>query len=67
MNRGYTTIEQSKHLLELGLDPHTSDMSYRWCFCKCVNSESAEDWLIEIGKPFDECPVICFITIIVLG
>ena len=28
MTRGYTTIEQSKHLVELGLDPNTSDMCY---------------------------------------
>ncbi len=29
MVRGYTTIEQSKKLLELGLDPSTADMMYR--------------------------------------
>jgi len=28
MVRGYTTIEQSKKLLELGLDPSTSDMCF---------------------------------------
>ena len=28
MTRGYTTIEQSKHLAELGLDPSTADMCY---------------------------------------
>jgi len=29
MVRGYTTIEQSKKLLSLGLDPSTADMHYR--------------------------------------
>lgn len=28
MNKICTSIEQSKHLLELGLDPKTADMSY---------------------------------------
>ena len=28
MTLGYTTIEQSKHLVELGLDPRTADMFY---------------------------------------
>lgn len=28
MTRGYTTIEQSKHLVELGLNPSTADMCY---------------------------------------
>ena len=28
MVRGYTTIEQSKKLLSLGLDPNTADMFY---------------------------------------
>lgn len=26
----YTTIEQAKHLVELGLDPKTADMFYPW-------------------------------------
>ena len=28
MTRGYTTIEQSRKLIELGLDPSTADMFY---------------------------------------
>ena len=28
MNKGFTSIEQSRHLLELGLDPETADMVY---------------------------------------
>lgn len=30
MNKGFTSIEQSKHLLELGLDPQTADMYYEY-------------------------------------
>ena len=30
MVRGYTTIEQSKKLLELGLDPSAADMCYQY-------------------------------------
>ena len=35
---GYTTIQQSKKLIELGLNPETSDMSY----VKCADAE--QEW-----------------------
>jgi hypothetical protein len=51
----YTTLEQSKKLIELGLDPNTADMNYRYCICKLIDEVPVEDWLVGIGKPFDEC------------
>jgi hypothetical protein len=31
MSLVYTTLEESKHLMELGLGPNTADMKYRQC------------------------------------
>lgn len=53
---GWTDIEQSKKLVETGLNPYTADMNYRYCICRCVDGEPIEDWLLGIGKLFDECP-----------
>lgn len=36
MNRYYTTIEQSKKLLELGLDGYTADMAYSQDSDTCI-------------------------------
>ena len=52
----YTSIEQSKKLVELGLNEGTADMNYRYCVCKLIDGEPKEDWLLGVGKPFDECP-----------
>lgn len=51
----YTTIEQSKKLVELGIDVDSADMSYRYTYCLLIDGEPKEDWLLEPYKPFDEC------------
>ena len=33
----YTTIEQSKHLIELGLNPETADMSYPMLYNRAID------------------------------
>ena len=51
--KNVTTIEQSKNLLQLGLDPKTADMSYRWTYCKIQNGNPKEDWLLQ-PYPMDD-------------
>lgn len=46
MSNVATTIEQSKHLLELGLDPKTADMRYAYF--------SETDYGLEIANEFDD-------------
>lgn len=60
MARIATSIEESKRLLELGIDPNTADMSYDWiggkvydlCLAPCVNEMDIPAWslgaLIEL-------------------
>lgn len=45
-----TTIEQSKHLLELGLDPNTADMYY----LPQVMNEGETLWPIDEGYDLDD-------------
>lgn len=47
--KGYTTIEQSKKLLSLGLDPSTADMIYTM-----VNGQKTPFIRME-GETIDEC------------
>ncbi|MBR4626040.1 MAG: hypothetical protein IKO56_10960 [Alphaproteobacteria bacterium] len=51
--KNVTTIEQSKMLMEFGLDPKTADMSYRWTYCKIQNGNPKEDWLLQ-PYPMDD-------------
>ena len=44
---GLTSIEQSKKLLEAGLDPQTADMHY---IIKTVNHSSYEKYVVIVGK-----------------
>ena len=48
-----TTIEQSKHLLELGLDPVSADMEY--CYIDESNSglQVKSDINVEVDKKLD--------------
>jgi len=48
-----TTIEQSKHLLELGLDPKTADMEY--CYIDEFNSglQVKSDINVEVDQKLD--------------
>ena len=52
----YTSVDQSKQLLKLGLDPELASFSYRWTYCYCQEGEPIEDWKFEPYKMFDECP-----------
>ena len=53
---GWTTIEDSKKLLEKGLDLNTADMSYNWVVCRVVNGNPKEDWLLQPFSPDDNQP-----------
>ena len=50
MSLVYTTLEESKHLMELGLDPHTADMKYR----QCEESSGVEPSYILNIRPYNE-------------
>lgn len=52
----WTSLEQSRTLVDAGIDTHTADMSYRWCFCREQDGHAYEDWLREPWPPFNECP-----------
>jgi hypothetical protein len=62
MARIATSIEESKRLLELGIDPNTADMSYDWiggkvydlCLAPCVNEMDIPAW--SLGALLDICP-----------
>lgn len=45
----YTTIEQSKRLVELGLDPKTADLSYCAITEGVRNKMIIKDWEVSIG------------------
>ena len=47
MVRGYTTIEQSRKLIELGLDPSTADMYYKYVLPKSDKLHHVPD----VGEP----------------
>ena len=54
MNRFYTSIEQSKHLLSLGLNPESADMFYQWI---------ADAIIIDVGDiPYEDsgCCIPCW-------
>lgn len=56
MNNNYTSIEQSKHLLELGLNPATADMYYSgsWTnFNEPPHYTSVPSVYVENRKRFD--------------
>ena len=46
MNKICTSIEQSKHLLELGLDTKTADMSHY--------ETTAGDYYLQVGKEYED-------------
>ena len=48
-----TTIEQSKHLLELGLDPRTADMVWRYVTSGCYRLEVLHKELFEATNEKD--------------
>lgn len=57
MNNNYTTIEQSKKLLELGLQPDTADMIYKF-YHSCGND--AYPSIIEAGTYVKKEDVPCW-------
>lgn len=57
--RDYTTIEQSKKLLELGLSRDTANMVYLYW----INSKTKEEGIEEIptiGLPIENCDIPCW-------
>lgn len=53
MNKEYTSVEQSKHLLELGLDPETADMEF--LFVKKDNSMVGKVPFVKDGYEEPDC------------
>ena len=57
----YTTIEQSKELVKLGLDPETADMIY--FYFKGRESEGVENIpTVRENLPLEDCDVPCWST-----
>ena len=57
MKRGYTTIEQSKKLLELGIDPCTADMIIEFGMADILHNPNLtkEHWESMISSDFYPC------------
>ena len=54
--QNYTSIEQSKKLLELGLNPETADMHYDHTFAYSVGTMD----FVAIGKPYKDGQLACW-------
>lgn len=58
MNKICTSFEQSKKLIELGIDPDTADMGYLWW----MDTETKKEGIDEIptvlnGLPLEKCDI----------
>lgn len=68
---GWTTVEESKLIVDAGLDPNTADMSYNWVECRVCDGNAVEDWLlrpfpIDDRQPYEQLPCWSIGALIVL-